>query len=124
METDGTNQNSGADRATVARIDATGWRVFFIWVGVALAASIGWGIALLGTGVISLGVQVARRLSGLPVDRWSVGFGACLTVAGLVQWLDVPMGKAPMPTWAVPAAFAVLGITILILTWLRGPRPK
>jgi len=68
---------------------------------------------------ISLGVQSARRLSGLSANRWSVGFGACLTLADLVQWLDVPLGKAPLPAWAVPGAFAALGIVILVSTWVR-----
>jgi hypothetical protein len=103
----------------MAKIDATGWGLFFLWVGVALVASVGWGIAILGTGVISLGVQFARRVSGLPVDRWSVGFGACLSMAGLTQWLDIPLGKAPLPAWAVPAAFGALGIAILVSTWVR-----
>jgi hypothetical protein len=103
----------------MAKIDATGWGLFFLWVGVALVASVGWGIAILGTGFISLGAQLARRLSGLPVDRWSVGFGVCLSVAGLTQWLDFHLGKAPLPAWAVPAAFSALGIAILVSTWVR-----
>jgi hypothetical protein len=119
MGTGDTNRNSEADRASIARIDASGWGLFFLWVGVALVASVGWGIAILGTGVISLGVQFARRVSGLPVDRWSVGFGACLSVAGLTQWLEIPLGKAPLPAWAVPAVFAALGIAILVSTWGR-----
>jgi hypothetical protein len=114
-----TNRNSEPDRASIARIDATGWGLFFLWVGVALVASVGWGIAILGTGVISLGVQLARRVSRLPVDRWSVGFGACLSMVGLTQWLDVPLGKAPLPAWAVPAVFAALGIGVLVSTWGR-----
>lgn len=119
MGTGGINRSPEADQASVAKIDATGWGLFFLWVGVALVASVGWGIALLGTGVISLGVQVARRLSGLRVDRWSVGFGACLSLAGLAQWLNVPWGKAHFSAWAVPAVFAALGIAILVRTWGR-----
>ncbi len=76
---------------------------------------------MLGTGLLSLGIQFARWRSGLPVDRWGVGFGFCLSMAGLVQWLDVPVGKAllPLPAWAVPAAFAALGIAILVSVWTR-----
>ena len=119
MGTGGNDRNPEVDKASIAKIDATGWGLFFLRVGIGLVAGIGWGIALLGTGVISLGVQFSRRLSGLSVDRWSVGFGACLTLAGLVQCLDVPLGKAPLPAWAVPAAFAVLGVAILVSTWVR-----
>ena len=119
MFTRRTNRNAEADRALMAKIDATGWGLFFLWVGVALLANVGWGAALLGTGVISLGVQLARRLSGIAVDRWSVGFGACLSVAGLVQWVDIPVGKVPLSAWAFPAAFAGLGMVILVSTWVR-----
>jgi hypothetical protein len=119
MGTGGINRSSEVDRALMAKIDATGWGLFFFWIGVALVASVGWGPALLGAGIISLGSQTARRLSCLAVDRWSLGFGACLSVAGLVQWLDIPVGKALLPAWAVPAAFAALGIAILVSTWVR-----
>jgi hypothetical protein len=119
MGTGGIDRNPEADQASIAKIDATGRGLFFLWVGFALVAGVGLGIALLGTGGISLGVQFARRLSGLSVDRWSVGFGACLTLAGLVQWLDVPLGKVPLPAWAVASAFAALGIAILVSTWMR-----
>ncbi len=124
MSTGGIDRNSEADRVSMAKIDATGWGLFFLWVGVALVEGVGWGMALLGTGAISLGVQFARRQTGLLVDRWSVGFGTCLSVAGLVQWLDVPLGKAPLPAWAVPAAFAALGIAILFSTWARRRSSK
>lgn len=120
----GTDRNAVADRASIARIDAAGWGVFFIWVGVALVANVGWGIALPGTGVISLAVQLSRSLLALPVDRWSVGFGGCLVVAGLLQWLDAPSDEAPLPTWAFPAAFVALGVAILVWIWARRNRPS
>jgi hypothetical protein len=41
-------------------------------------------------------------------------------VAGLTQWLDVPLGKSPLPAWAVAAAFEALAVAILVSTWLRG----
>jgi hypothetical protein len=118
-KTGGITRNSESDQASIAKIEATGWGLFFLWVGVAIIAGVGWGIALLGTGFISLGVQFARRLSALPVDRWGAGFGVCLSVAGLTQWLDVPLGKTPLSAWAVPAVFAAIGIAILVSTWVR-----
>lgn len=119
METSGTDRGSTPGRSLIARIDSAGWGTFFVWVGVSLAAHIGWGIALLGTGAISLGVQVTRRLLGLPVDRWSAGFGICLVVAGLLLWLDIPSDKAPLPAWAFPVAFVALGIVIFVRAWTR-----
>jgi hypothetical protein len=40
-------------------------------------------------------------------------------VAGLLQWLAVPLGEAPLPAWVVPSAFAALGVAILVSTWVR-----
>jgi hypothetical protein len=109
-------------RVSAATIDAAGWGMFFIWVGVALVASVGWGVGLLGTGIISLGVQLARSLVALKVDRWGLAFGTCLIVAGLVQWLDIPLHNAPLPSWLVAAAFIALGVAILASTWARRHR--
>jgi hypothetical protein len=119
MELTELRPRAAREREAIARIEATGWGLFFLWVGFALVASVGWGIAIFGTGLISLSVQLARRLSELPTDRWSVGFGVCLSVGGLLQWLDVRLGHAPWPAWAAPAAFAMLGATILVTTWVR-----
>jgi hypothetical protein len=118
----GSAGSPGADRAVVARIEATGWGVFFIWVGVAIVANVGWGIALIGAGVISLGAQLARRLSALPVEGWSLGFGVCLVVAGLVQRFDLVSDESPLPAWIFPVAIMALGVAILASTWLRKDR--
>lgn len=111
--------DADGDRAAIARIEATGWGLFFLWVGLALLTDVGWGPSLLGTGLIALGVQAARWRQRLPVAWWSVGFGLCLSVAGLAQWLDLPLFKAAWPGWVLPAAFGVLGIAVLVSTWGR-----
>ena len=47
------------------RLDALGWGLFFIWVGVAFMADVGWGVGFLGVGLIILGILGAREyLSG------------------------------------------------------------
>jgi len=48
----------------MARIDSTGWVMLFPCVGVALVANVGWGPALLGTGVVSLAVATLVRRPG------------------------------------------------------------
>ena len=111
-----------ASQAMISRIEAAGWGFFFVWLGVAIAADIGWGIALMGTGIISLGVQAARGWLGLPIDRWSIGFGGCLTAAGLVQRLGIPVGGTSLTSWALPVASVLVGIAILVRTWTRKGR--
>ena len=41
-------------------LDAIGWGVFFIWIGVAFLAHLGWGVGFIGVGLIILGGLVAR----------------------------------------------------------------
>lgn len=120
MDAGRTEADLDADRALGAKLDATGWGLFFLWVGVAIVAGLSWGVVLFGTGILSLGVQVARRLGGLAVAGWSVVFGTCLSLAGLVQWLQLPEGTLHLPAWVVPGGFALLGIAILVSTWKRS----
>jgi hypothetical protein len=47
------------------KLDTLGWGLFFIWIGVAFLADVGWGAGLIGVGLIILGTLVAREyLSG------------------------------------------------------------
>jgi hypothetical protein len=43
------------------RLDAFGWGLFFIWIGVAFLADVGWGVGFLGIGVIILGSLAIRE---------------------------------------------------------------
>jgi hypothetical protein len=46
-------------RSLVRRLDTAGWGLFFIWVGVAALADLGWGVGLMGVGLIILGTAAA-----------------------------------------------------------------
>ncbi len=43
------------------KLDAAGWGLFFIWIGIAVLADVGWGVALIGVGAIILGGLAARE---------------------------------------------------------------
>jgi len=43
------------------RLDSLGWGLFFIWIGVAFLANVGWGVGCIGVGLIILGGLVARE---------------------------------------------------------------
>lgn len=45
------------------KIDAIGWGLFFIWMGIAILADVGWGVGFLGVGLIILG-SLAVRIYG------------------------------------------------------------
>lgn len=97
-----------------ALIESAGWGLFFVWISVALLADVGWGPALVGMGLISLGSQGVRRLSALKVDGWSVVIGTCLVVTGLAIWLPLPYRS-----WFGPAFFFVIGAVILAGPWMH-----
>jgi hypothetical protein len=50
-----TAQRKGLGR----KLDAVGWGLFFIWMGIAIHADVGWGVGFLGVGLIILGTRVA-----------------------------------------------------------------
>ena len=93
------------------KLDAAGWGLFFIWVGIASLAGIRWGPALLVTGLIILGVQAARRALAISVESFWVAVGALFALGGLWQWFDVRV--ALVPVVLLLAGVALLGSTFL-----------
>ena len=92
------------NRAT--EMDAVGWSVFFIWIGIVLLLKIGTGVGLVGIGIILLGVQVARKYSSLKIEGfWGVA-GILFVVGGLLE-LSI---KLPL----MSILFIVAGLMILV----------
>jgi hypothetical protein len=114
-----TDQGAIAHRSAIAMLDAMGWGAFLVWMGVVLVANVGSGVALIGVGAIALGVQLARRLSALPVDRGGLGLGGCLLVVGLLQWFDLFSGRAALSAWVFPGALVIIGLSTMISAWSR-----
>ena len=81
---------------TARRLDAGGWGLFFIWVGVALIAGLGWGAGLLGVGTITLAVQVARRFLGAGAEPFWVVVGALFVAGGVAQLLSLEFNLLPV----------------------------
>lgn len=101
------------ERALDRKIDAVGWGIFFLWVGVALLANLSWGAGLVGVGVITIGGQVWRRYAGVKVERFWVFIGGLFAVAGIWNLLDVRVDL-------VPLLFIAAGV--YILASMRRPR--
>jgi hypothetical protein len=97
-------------------LQAIGWGLFFVWIGVALIANIGWGIGLVGVSIIMLGEQMARKYFSLEpggfLDRhWRPlsprrGIGTVEVPVGLVPILCIVVGIALLlsPLWGSRAA--------------------
>jgi hypothetical protein len=89
------------------KLDAAGWGLFFIWIGIALVAHVGWGAGLLGVGIITLGAQVARKYFGLKLEGFWVAVGFFFVLGGVWELLDVQFGLLPILCIAVGVALFV-----------------
>lgn len=98
-------------------IDAAGWGAFFIWLGLAFLAHVGWGVGLLGIGIIALAAQAARKYVGLEADRFGLTVGMLFVVAGLYRLFNIPI-----PSQLAPIVLIVIGIAILTSAWRRRPK--
>ncbi len=94
------------------RLDAAGWGLFFIWIGIALVSNLGWGAGLLGVGIITLGGQAARKYFGLRVEGFWVLVGSFFFLGGIWELANVQVGLMPILCIAV-------GLVFLVSTFVR-----
>lgn len=105
--------------------EALAWSALFLWMGIAsVIPSLPGGAGLLGIGVILVGLNVARRISGIPVNRFTAILGGvAVAIGGAIfvgrQWFS-------MPAWDLgffPTLFLGLGIVTLAYTVARWSLP-
>jgi hypothetical protein len=106
----------------VKKLDAVGWGLFFIWMGIAFLADVGWGVGLLGVGVIALGAQVARKYFGLPFERFGLVIGIVFVVGGAWKLLNIELREVAIPGGLLPILLIVVGIVVVASALLRKPR--
>lgn len=107
-----------SERAPLGRrLDGGGWGLLFIWVGIALATDIRWGVALVGVGLIVLGVQAARKLTGFAVDRFSLTIGGLFVVGGILESVNASLALVPLLCIGV-------GIVLLVSALAGRRRPS
>jgi hypothetical protein len=104
--------------------DALGWGALFIWAGVAsFVRDLPTGAGVFGVGAILLALNVARRLSGIPADHFSLVLGSIAAVGGatvfvLHQWFGMPPAELPL----LPTIFLGIGVVIVayaVASWRR-----
>jgi len=88
------------------KVDAAGWGVFFVWMGIALLADVGWGVGLLGVGIITLGGQLARRHFDIGLDGFWVVAGLLFLAGGVWELAGVEVSM-------VPFLLIVAGVAVL-----------
>ena len=95
------------------KLDAASWGLFFIWIGIALVAHVGWGAGLLGVGIIILGAQVTRKYFGLKLEGFWVAVGFLFVVGGFCRLVNVQLGLLPI-------LCIIAGVALLVSTLIRG----
>lgn len=93
--------------------EAIAWGALFIWWGVTeLFTSLPDGTGALGIGLILLGVNAARSLSGIPISRFSTTLGILALVWGGLELAGVVLNLPfEIPIFAI--LLIVLGVIIL-----------
>jgi hypothetical protein len=86
-------------------LEAAAWGALFLWWGIRWLA-VGWpnGVGLVGTGVILLGLNIARSLTGEPrrgsttiLGLLALSAGALLVVASMQGWsIELPLAPVLM----------------------------
>lgn len=108
------------DKRTLRRqLDAIGWGLFMIWIGIAFLTHMSWGTGLVGVGVITLGGQAARKFFKLPVDWFWLALGAVFLVWGALELLRVQFGAAILPGGLLPALLIAVGIALVVSALVR-----
>ncbi len=94
------------------KLAASAWALFFIWMGIAVFADVGWGVGLFGVGILTLGAQAARKYFAVRVIGFWVAVGLFFLLAGLWELLHVQLNFFPILCIA-------LGFFLLVTTLMR-----
>lgn len=108
-------RTAGDGRVIARKLDAAGWGLFFIWIGIALLANLGWGIGLLGVGLITLGGQMARKFMALGFEAFWVVVGLLFVIGGAWELFSVRISLVPI--------FCILaGVALLVSALVARPK--
>ncbi len=92
-----TNTSQKRTKKRIAkRLDAAGWGLFFIWVGVSLLMDLSWGVGLMGVSAIVLLGQAARRSFGLRLELFWVVVGVLFFLGGVWEFNKIDVDLLPI----------------------------
>ncbi len=89
------------------KLSTAGWGLFFIWIGIVLLMKLDTGIGLLGVGIITLGMQAARKYFNLNLEGFWVVVGLFFVVGGLWELFEAKLPLFPFLLIVVGLALPV-----------------
>ncbi len=103
------------------RLGEASWGAFFVWMGFALIANVGWGIGLAGVGVVALGEQLVRLYLGVRHENFWIAVGFFFLAAGAWELFGITLAFVPMI--CIVSGILLLGSALIDRTRVRtGPR--
>jgi hypothetical protein len=107
------SDRSSGDAANLSeRLDGIGWALFFIWVGIAFLADVGWGWGLLGLGAIILPEAAVRWYLALNIGAFWIVCGLLFVVGGLLELFQIELPLVPV--------LLILGGVAMLIGVIRG----
>lgn len=102
---------------TSKKLEAFGWGLFFVWIGIVFLAGVpaGWALAIIG--IITLAMQALRVGFGLRYEGFWVVVGGCFLLGGIWQLVQVQLPLFPI--LLILAGAALIFATFWPETWRR-----
>ena len=92
--------------------EAIAWGALFIWWGITALVTLPEGIGAIGIGLILIGANIARRLSGVAISGFSTMLGILALVWGGLELIGVLVSLPfELPVFAI--LLIVLGVIVL-----------
>jgi hypothetical protein len=111
--TDDKDRNALHKHELDRRLNAASGGLFLIWVGIAMLADVGWGLGLVGVGIIILGEQAARRFFAIKFDTFWIVIGTLFIIGGIFVLFGLKLSLVPLLLIAV-------GISLLVSIFKRS----
>ncbi len=110
------DQEDVDNRGLERKLEAIGWGLFFVWVGVAIIADVGWGAGLIGVGLITLLGQAVRKYFGVKTGTFWILLGSFFVLGGLWVLLAIHLSF-------VPVLCVIAGLVLVVSALASRPKP-
>jgi hypothetical protein len=99
---------------TEKKLEAVGWGLFFIWIGIAFLADFGFAIGLFGVGIITLGSQAARKYFNFKLEGFWIVVGLLFIVGGIGELVNIEIDLLPI--------LLIVAGSVILISVFRGKK--